>query len=330
MDIGKLPEAVLKRSVLDQLHTGRDEVLLSAAIGEDCAALALGEDEIFVLSTDPITAAADDIGSLAVQITVNDLASAGAEAIGLMLTLLLPPETTEEDVRRVMQEVDAACKDADVAVLGGHTEVTAAVNQILLSVCGVGKAKKGTLILTGGAKPGMDVLVTKWVGLEGTAILAKEEEEVLRTRFPQEFLRTAQEFSLLLSVQKEAKIAAAYGVAAMHDVTEGGIFGALWELAEASKVGLSVQLKEIPIRQETIEICEYFGLNPYELIGSGSMLMAAADGAGLAEELKANGIPAAVIGKITDGSDRVLINGEHRRFLTPPHTDEIYKQRVRR
>lgn len=325
MKIGKLPEAVLKRSVLDQLHTRRDEVLLSAAIGEDCAALTLGEDEILVLSTDPITAAADEIGHLAVQITVNDLASAGAEAIGLMVTLLLPPETEETAVREVMRQIEASCEAARVEVLGGHTEVTAAVNQILVTVCGVGKAKRDALISTGGAKPGMDILATKWIGIEGTAILVKEKEEELLTRFPASLVHSAQSFREYLSVQKEAEIAVRCGVAAMHDVTEGGIFGALWEMGAASGVGLRIDLKKIPIRQETVEICEFYGLNPYALISSGCMLMASADGEGLCAALAGEGIPAVVIGKATEGNDRIVVNGGEKRFLTPPDTDEIYK-----
>lgn len=129
----------------------------------------------------------------------------------------------------------------------------------------------------------------------------------------------------MLSVLSEAKVAVSTGVAAMHDITEGGIFGALWELAEASDVGLEIELKKIPLKQETVEICEFFGINPYELISSGSMLMASDDGNRLVLELKKAGIEATVIGKATEGNDRVLINGEERRFLEPPKTDEIYR-----
>ena len=115
------------------------------------------------------------------------------------------------------------------------------------------------------------------------------------------------------------------GVAAMHDVTEGGIFGALWEMAEASGVGLDIDLKKIPIRQETVEICEYFDINPYELISSGCMLMAAPDGNGLVMALERAGIPATIIGKATEGNDRIIRSGEEKRFLEPPKTDQLYQ-----
>ena len=148
---------------------------------------------------------------------------------------------------------------------------------------------------------------------------------MLRERYSQPFIDKAKELDRYISVLSEAATAVKSGVAAMHDVTEGGIFGALWEIAEASGVGLEIDLKKIPLKQETVEICEFFGINPYELISSGSMLMAAEDGNGLVMELEKAGIPAVVIGKATDSNDRVLLNEDERRFLEPPKTDELYK-----
>ncbi len=325
MKVGKLPESVLKRSVFKQLHTKREEVLLGAGVGEDCAAMKLDNDEIFVISTDPITGTAKDIGDLAVQITVNDLASAGAEPIGVMLTMLLPEDATEEELKHVMAQVESACEKNRIQVMGGHTEVTRVVSQIVLSVTGVGKAKEDRLISTADVLPDMDILVTKWVGIEGTAILAKEKEQELSARYTKPFLEAAKGLDRYLSVLPEAATAVKSGVAAMHDVTEGGIFGALWEMAEASGVGLEIDLKKIPLKQETVEICEYFGISPYELISSGSMLMAAKDGNRLVMELQKEGIPAVIIGKATAGRDRILRNEDECRYLEPPKTDELYK-----
>lgn len=325
MKIGKVPENVLKRSVIKQLHTKREEVLTGASVGEDCAALALASDEIFIISTDPITGTAQDIGKLAIAVTTNDLASAGAEPVGVMLSILLPENYEEEDLREMMQQLETACGEIDVQIMGGHTEVTKAVNTPIVTVCGVGKAKAGRMITTGGARAGMDLIATKWIGLEGTSILAKEKETKLCEHFTKEFVQTAKDFDRYLSVAREARIACECGVAAMHDVTEGGIFGALWEMAEASGVGLSIDLKQIPIRQETVEVCEFFDINPYELISSGCMLMASADGNTLVRELKKAGIAASVIGKATKGNDRVIIREDERSFLEPPKTDELYK-----
>ncbi|MEY8334006.1 AIR synthase family protein [Lachnospiraceae bacterium 47-T17] len=325
MKVGKVPEAILKRSVLKQIQTDRPEVLLGASVGEDCAAVSLQEDEIFVLSTDPITGTARDIGHLAIQITLNDLASAGAEPIGVMLTFLLPEGLSEAKLRGMMEQAEMAARAANVQIMGGHTEVTRVVKQPVISVVGVGKAKKGRLISTAGARPGMDVIVTKWLGLEGTSIIAKEKEEELLTRYPKALVDAAKGFDAYLSVLPEAAIAVESGVSAMHDVTEGGIFGALWELAESAGVGLEIDLKKLPIRQETVEVCEFFDINPYELISSGSMLMAASDGNGLVRALRAADIPAVCVGKVTAGNDRVIVSGEERRFLEPPKADELYK-----
>ena len=325
MEIGKIPESILKRAVFRQIHTKRDEVLVGAGVGEDCAVMQLAPDEVFVLSTDPITGTEKDMGTLALQITANDLASAGAEPVGVLLTVLLPPSADEPLIRRLMQEVECACEKLHIQVMGGHTEVTAVVNQPVISVTGVGKAKKDRLITTGGAHVGDDVIVTKWIGIEGTSIIAKEKEEELKQHFTGSFVDQAKAFDQYLSVVPEAMVAVAHGVTAMHDVTEGGIYGALWELAEASGVGLEIDLKAIPIRQETVEVCEQFHLNPYQLISSGSMLMAAPDGLGLVQALKKAGIPASIVGRCVEGKAKKIVNGEDTAYLERPKTDELYK-----
>ena len=179
MKVGKISETVLKRSIFKQIHTKRDEVLLGAGVGEDCAAVKLAPGEIFVISTDPITGTVKDVGMLAIQITANDLASSGAEPVGVMLTVLLPEEIEEADIRKMMEQVEEACSRFHIQVMGGHTEVTRAVNQPVISVTGVGKVREDRLVSTAGAKPGQDILVTKWIGIEGTSIIAKEKEQEL-------------------------------------------------------------------------------------------------------------------------------------------------------
>ena len=129
----------------------------------------------------------------------------------------------------------------------------------------------------------------------------------------------------MMSIIPEAAVATKSGVSAMHDMSEGGVFGALWELAESAGVGLEIDLKKIPIRQETIEICEFFDLNPYKLLSGGSLLIATEDGNGLVMELEKADIPAVIIGKATDTNDRVLINEDERRFLETTQTDELYQ-----
>ena len=325
MKIGKVSESVLKRSIIKQIKTKREEVVLGAGVGEDCAALKLNPGEIFVASTDPITGTSKDIGKLAINITANDLASSGAEPVAVMLTLMVPEYVMESDLKQIMADVEYTCSELNIQVIGGHTEVTDVVTRPVLSVTGIGKVKEDKLVSTAGAKPGQDVIITKWIGLEGTSIIAKEKEQELLNKYSKGFINEAKDFDKYLSVLKEAATAVKSGVSAMHDVTEGGIFGALWEMAEASGVGLEIDLKKIPIRQETIEICEFFDLNPYKLISSGSMLMASENGYDLARELEKEGIKATVIGKFTSSNDRVVVNDGEISYLEPPKTDELYK-----
>ena len=203
--------------------------------------------------------------------------------------------------------------------------MTGVVNQTVITATGIGKVKRDRLVKTSGAVPGDDVVVTKWIGLEGTSIIAKEKEEDLKKRFSPSFVEEAKGFAKYLSVVKDANIATKAGVTAMHDVTEGGIFGALWEIAEASGCGLEINLLDIPVRQETIEVCEEYSINPYGLISSGSMLITGPNGLDIVRELSKEGKNAAVIGKVTSGNDRILINGDEKRFLEPPKSDELYK-----
>ena len=266
MKIGKIPETVLKRSVLKQIKHRRDEVLVGPAIGEDCSIISISDDEVIVMSTDPITGTVEDIGTLAVHITANDIASSGAEVIGIMLSVLLPENTSEAELKSLIHSVEGVCEKLQIEVLGGHTEVTKVVNQIIVTVTGIGKMKRSQMIKTSGALAGQEIVMTKWAGLEGTAILAKSKESDLLTRYSADFINQAKEMLEHISVIPEAKIAIEVGVTSMHDVTEGGIFGALWEIGAASKVGLEVYLQKIQLRQETVEICEFFDLNPYMLI----------------------------------------------------------------
>ena len=242
-----------------------------------------------------------------------------------MLTVMLPDTVEEPEVKKMMQEAESACKMLNMEVLGGHTEITNVVRQPLISVTGIGKIKKSKMITKLQVQPEQDIVVTKWIGLEATTILAKEREEELRKRFPAGIVDTAIGFDQYLSVVPESRIAMEHGVTAMHDITEGGVFGALWEMASGAGVGLEVDLKKIPIRQETVEICQYFDVNPYQIMSSGSMMIAADDGYELVRKLEKAGIHASVVGRTNAGNDRILRNGEDIRYLDKPQPDELYK-----
>ena len=325
MKIGKLPEPVLVRSVIKQVKHRRKEILTGPAVGVDCAALETSPGEVLVMSSDPITGTVKDIGSHCIHITANDLAASGAEPVGVMLTVLLPEDVEEPEIRKMVQEAENVCQELNMEIFGGHTEVTDVVKQPLISVTGVGKVQKEKILSPDRIHPGQDIVISKWIGLEATAILAREREERLLTRFSPDFIRTAGDFIRYLSVVPDARAAIEAGVTAMHDITEGGVFGALWEIAEAGGVGLECDLRAIPLRQETVEICEFFGVNPYQIMSSGSMLIVADDGHAVVEKLEQAGIHGTVVGKTTGEKARILRNNGEIRYLDRPQADELYR-----
>ncbi len=325
MKIGKLSEAVLDRAVFKIIRHRRKEVVVRPGIGLDCAGIEIEPDEMIVMSTDPITGAAKDIGTLAVNITANDLATNGATPIGIMVTALLPQRLSEAKFKVIMRDIEAACVGLNMEVIGGHTEITEVVNAPVISVTGVGKIKKDKMLSPRNIKADYEIVMTKYAGLEGSAIISAAKEEQLKERYPAYIIDNAKEFIKEISVVKDSRIAMENDAVFMHDVTEGGIFGALWEFSAAARLGIKVDLKNIPIKQETVEICEYFDINPYMLISSGSMLIAVADGNKMVDALKAEGINAAVIGRFCEGNDKIVVNGEETRYLESPSCDELYK-----
>lgn len=323
MKMGKVSESVLKRSILKEIKTKRDEIIIGAGIGEDCAILALEEGEIFITSTDTTTMSDKEMGEHAVHHSVNNLATAGAEPVGISVSMLLPERAREASIKRMMEQMQEVCTKLKIQIIGGHTEITDAVVRPVLTITGIGKAKKESCLSTKEIKVGQDIVMSKWLGLEGTSLLAKEREEELLTKYPKHLVEEAKTFDRFLSIVPEAATAIKSGVSAMHDASEGGIFGALWEMAEGAGVGLEVDLKKLPIKQETVEVSEFFGINPYVLLSGGSLLMITDNGHDLVKELEKQDIKATVVGKITEGNDRIVINDEERRFLELPKSDEI-------
>lgn len=322
MKAGKLSESVLKRSVLRQLDH-LDTAGTAPGIGMDFGAVKSASGGRIVTAEACRASGKEAFFASGVYAAVNNLVCSGAQPLGITMTLLLPTDCNENDLRAWVQAVSGVCRKEQIPVLGGHTEVLRTVREPQLIVQAIGETKD-PLITGTGAQPGMDVIVTKWVGLEGTAILALEQREKLRTRYAQPFLDRAAAYIDYISIRSEAAVAAKSGVAAMHDLSEGGVFGALWEMGQGSGVGLEIDLKKIPIRQETVEICEFFDLNPYKLLSGGSLLLAAADGNALVHAIRQAGVEATIIGRTTDGNDRVLLNGEERRFIETTQTDELW------
>lgn len=316
--LGKLDNDDLEQLVLKKFRRVRPESLSAPTIGQDCATLDLGGD-LVVLSCDPITSASvAHLGRLTVHVCCNDAAAAGAEPVGLLVTLLMPPSGSMEQISRIADDLSSAAQLANVDILGGHTEVTDAVSRAVTSATVVARQPRNRALR--GMRPGDEIVMTKWAAVEGTSILSEDYSDRL-SALPESLLDSARAFSSQLSIVAESKIAMQCGASAMHDVTEGGVLGAAWELGYANACAVEIDPSRIPVRAETRSFCEALGLDPMRLIGSGSLLIACENGAELCGALGAQGILATVIGRAIDG--RFSFSGGIP--LEEPHADEIYR-----
>ncbi|MCL2493186.1 MAG: AIR synthase family protein [Clostridiales bacterium] len=328
MKKGKLENDLLTQLLVGRTGAARDEVLQGAGIGKDCAVLDFGS-EICVLSTDPITAAPEILGTLAVHVACNDIAAHGVHPLAILLTILLPEQTEEAELREILRQANAAAKELDVQIAGGHTEITDAVTRPLLSTTAIGRAAKSRNGVTGDIRPGDRLFVTKTLALEGTCILAERREKELGNVLTDAELARAKAMISQISVVREGILAGEIGVSAMHDITEGGILGAVWETCLRGGVGAEIEMRALPFDDITLTACAYFGLDPMRLISSGSMLIVcpAEKTAALEKAMAEAGVPLYGIGAVTEISAGIILRDRKGGPLSidPPGPDEIYK-----
>ncbi|MBQ9699861.1 MAG: AIR synthase family protein [Lachnospiraceae bacterium] len=326
MKQGKIAEPILKRSVLKKITYKDKAVLCGAKVGHDGAVISLDKwlhdnEDCMVMTTATVVDKRDYHHNRAFIKAVNNLVTTGATPKYAQIAITLPEGMREIKLKMLMEEMGQLATSMNMQITGGHTMVSDAVCKPVVSVTAIGSVSSDAKSLYSqktSIKPGYDIVMSKAVGLEGTALLAEQQEEEFLKRFTSSYIDVAKKFIDDISVVKEANIAKKCKVVAMHDISEGGVFGALWELGEAGNCGLKVDLKKITVRQETIELTHYMDINPYTMASSGSLLMVTADGLGLVDALAEEGIAASIIGKITDDNDRVIVNEDEKRFLEPP------------
>lgn len=323
MNIGKLDSRVLEAMLSKYTGYRRSDVPSLAKVGEDVSFIEVGRKTI-VLTTDPVTAAKTNIGTIGFNINMNDLATSGAEGIGLLVTILLPPETDASELETIMKEIHEEAFKNKMQILGGHTEVTKAVNRIVISVTAIGLTDRGEEIRAGNARVGDTLVVSKVLGIEGTYIVASDFKDKLLNVLSPDELDHAVSMGASLSVAKEGQIGRLAGVHAMHDITEGGVKGAVWEMANASNKGSIIYEKDLPFDPVTLKICGFIGIDPLRLISSGSMLFATDDPEELIRLLNEAGITGTVIGKVTEEYQKIVID-DLEKELEPPGRDEIYR-----
>jgi len=315
--LGKLPADVLAQ-LLASVQPADPRVLVGPGIGLDAAVIDM-DDRLLVAKTDPITFAADSIGWYAVQVNANDIATTGATPRWFMATVLLPESRADAAMaENIFSQIHTACADIGASLVGGHTEITYGLDRPIVVGAMLGEVARERLVTPSGARPGDALLLTKGIAIEGTAIMAREQD--LRgfakrlQELDNEFLERCRSFLIEpgISVVRDAAIAtrgAAGRVHAMHDPTEGGLATGLYEMAQASGVGLTVEASAVPIYPETLTLCRATSLDPWGLIASGALLLAVdtAEAENICRALGTQGVRAAVIGRVTEQANAVLL-----------------------
>jgi len=324
LEIGKLAGDKLKKTILDKIDHFRSDVLVPAGPGEDSAVIDLG-DYLLVVSSDPITGAEKNAGYLAVNVACNDLAAAGAEPFGIQVVLLLPPNLGEKKAEMLMKEIVSTAKAMNIEVLGGHTEITDLVQKPIITITALGKAKKGELTSSSAAEAGDILYISKGMGIEGSYILASDfKEHLINKGVSKQSLLTVSRYVNLLSVIPESRIARKNGVKAMHDVTEGGVYGAIAEMAAASKLGFVIEKDNFKLKPEVEEICGKLNIDPAALISSGAMLMAAAPENDLESVFAEQDLEIMRVGRLIEDGSYIEENGIKTEFEVP-EKDELWK-----
>jgi hydrogenase maturation factor len=308
LPVGKMDMGFL--SGLLAQHTDTDAtVVIGAKIGEDAAVVDLG-DRYLVTKTNPITFATNEIGWYVVNVCVNNMVVRGVRPRWMLNCILLPEgETSPEMVEEILQQIHSACSEVGVLVIGGHTEVTAGLGRPIVVGHLLGEVAKEALVATSTAEIDDVVLVTKALGVEGTAIIASELAGDLRGKgYSADFVERARRFLYEpgISVYKDALTAAdSRLVHAMTDATEGGLASALHEMAEAAGVGFLIEGEKVPVYAETKRICAEYNLDPLGLIASGMLIMAvpASSSDELCNKMMAEGVQCTAIGTVTDATE---------------------------
>lgn len=336
---GKISENILKRSVLKTIkYKNQHFIKQGAAPGGDASVTVSGN--VMASASAGLMFGAEllrfDI-KRAFYNALNNVAAEGGKPEGVIVNLVLPKRTQEQDIKELMRYISGLCKDAEIEIAGGDTEVTEHVTSEIINFTAFGTYLPAKCqpspechlpaeyqLPKEIAEVGMDIVMAGEIALSGTAAIAYLKNEELLERFQRSYLEKAFCCEQDMSIVKTAMYACDYGVRIMHDLSRGGIHSALWELSEKADKGVEVIQDAIPVRQETIELTEQYNINPYKLLSNGALLMVCENGADLVEYLAAHGIAASVIGKLTDNNDKVILKNEEKRYIEPPKGDQIY------
>lgn len=322
MKTGKLPEHTFKRSVLNPIRYRNRDFEFRAEVGHDGAVIG---DMVTSMATTAFYYEGNELYAL--QNALNNIIASGGKPYGIAVAILLPEHSEESVLRKITGNISKKAAEYEIEILAGHTELvpTVALPTVIITAYGSVLWNNRHKEVIGD----LDIVMTKWTGLYGGAILADLKRDELVCRYPKSYIETAAEYMKCTSLMPELTVIEEFineqpkDIYAAHDVSNGGVFGALWQMLSACNIGAECRIRDILMKQEIIEICEYFDINPYMLNGQGSILVILKDGAKLVEMMHEAGIEAAVIGKTQNGSDRKVLMEEEERFLVPPKGDAL-------
>ena len=263
---------------------------------------------------------------------VNELAAQGVHAGSAEIRNEIPADmdksrmhSIRNHIAKAMEKLETEDFQLEELHIAGEKCAALRVPQIVITAAGETDQKEriADALLT--VRAGQDIVYAGWAGLEGMLRIIGEKEAELRERFTPAFIGQMKAYDSELCGLSKIAVADAMGVSVIRQVSRGGILASLWDLAKDTELGLNLDLKKIAVRQETIEVCEHFRLNPYQLASGGSFLMLTENGEALADALNQKGIQAAVIGQLTDSNDKIIHNGEDMRYIDRPAPDELMK-----
>ncbi|NHJ83876.1 MAG: hypothetical protein FK734_00355 [Asgard group archaeon] len=273
-----------------------------------------------VYKTDPITFPTSNPGRYSVIVNANDIVTSGAIPYGFNATIILPVKSTKEDIKKIQTEIKIECHKNKIAILGGHTEISSAVNTPIVSGAMIGFVPKDYYVSRTISEDDV-ILCVGYCVKEGMGIIASEGFEKLVNQFSKDSLekliKLGSDISIIdiaLSINKKSQ------PGLMHDATEGGVLGAIYETIVPENFGFELYSEKFPLTKETIDICEFLGVNPLRVISSGTLIVVTTSSkAAEIMKLATDEIPIEIVGKIAS-KNKATIDGEP---LAPPGPDAI-------
>lgn len=325
MKLGKATQAVLNRAIFKNIKIRRKDVLKRPQIGLDANGITLQHGEDVLLATATMTGGGNYVPISVVHRALNNIYASGASPVGITVSLTIPRVFEESTIKEWMKLMDGICAQHGVDILGGQTTISDSVTEAVVTINSLGVKQSELTKLNKFVGENQTILLAKHIGLEATIRLAEMKFEELNTKYTKSFITNGNAEHIDLSLKEVYEVLKDREELYFHDVAEGGIFGALWELSQKLGCGFNVDLKKIPMKQETIEFCEFYDLNPYMLVSGGCMLIVTSQPEEVIKSLELVNIPVVSIGNVTSSNDKIVYNEDEIRYIEPSKGDEIYK-----